>query len=266
MSNVYSKKFKLPTQQEILAAVHSLVNAERELAQSVNLEADKLVVQAWENRVNDMLHQLCYPPSGSNTEQLLAKILEQVNEYVFASNSSDETDADAGDFDAMAKVELVEMLRQALKPPFKVSVEPLEASNGVTYVVCLDRADTPRDLSFFDSQHHQWRITPLNRNDVDEANEAAAEWAEFLRVGFTPAEVVQSKYGQSTVPEYGAAAVAKLIPADVPTPVWDAIAFIQAMSSFPTVQDETSAALLLETMKNQAAELYAKLAPLIAGA
>lgn len=86
-------------------------------------------------------------------------------------------------------------------PPFRVSVQPMQASNGLTWVVCLDRGDRPLDAKPWDDG----RLTPVNRNDLDEANHAASEWAEFLGVPFTPAQPVEDTRSQAenTVPEYG---------------------------------------------------------------
>lgn len=84
-------------------------------------------------------------------------------------------------------------LLEAPAPQFRVHVAPMQASNGLTYVVCLDRADNP-----------DGGITPINRNDVDEANSEGVEWAEFLGVPFTPCEPVTDTAAANTVPEYGA--------------------------------------------------------------
>lgn len=81
---------------------------------------------------------------------------------------------------------------------FRVSVEPLEASNGVTYVVCLDSPHQRADAAPWDSG----RITPINRNDVDEANSEGERWAKFLGASFTPCTAVEGRL-PNTVPQYG---------------------------------------------------------------
>lgn len=84
-------------------------------------------------------------------------------------------------------------------PQFRVSVQPSAASNGVTYVVCLDRGDRPADAA-------PWadgRITPINRNAVIEANSEGEKWAEFLGVPFVPCEAITDTIPVNTVPEYG---------------------------------------------------------------
>lgn len=81
--------------------------------------------------------------------------------------------------------------------PFRVSVCPLSASNGVTYVVCLDSLAGER-------------ITPVNRNDISEANSEGEKWAEFLGVPFVPCEAITDIGPVNTVPEYGAAVQDKI--------------------------------------------------------
>ena len=55
-------------------------------------------------------------------------------------------------------------------------------------------------------------MTPINRNDVREANDEGARWASFLGVPFTPCEPVQGETSPSRVPEYGVNAVHGAIP------------------------------------------------------
>lgn len=88
-------------------------------------------------------------------------------------------------------------------PAFRVTVNPLRASNGLTYVVTLDQGTRPGDAMPWDDG----RITPINRNNVDEANSEGAEWAKFLGVPFTPCAPVQDAATKNTVPEYGDAAL-----------------------------------------------------------
>jgi hypothetical protein len=75
-------------------------------------------------------------------------------------------------------------------------------------VVCLDRGDRPADAAPWDNG----RMTPINRNDVREANDEGARWASFLGVPFTPCEPVQGETSPSRVPEYGVNAVHGVIP------------------------------------------------------
>lgn len=84
------------------------------------------------------------------------------------------------------------------KPAFRVGVVPLEASNGVTYVVCLDRGDRAENAKPWDDG----RMTPINRNSFSEANYEGAEWAKFLGVEFTPCTPIMG-VEPNTVPEYG---------------------------------------------------------------
>lgn len=85
------------------------------------------------------------------------------------------------------------------QPAFRVTVNPLRASNGITYVVCLDRGDRALDAMPWDNG----RITPINRNSLEEANYAGQEWAEFLGVAFTPCGPAADTAATNTVPEYG---------------------------------------------------------------
>ncbi len=48
----------------------------------------------------------------------------------------------------------------------------------------------------------QSRLTPVNRNDVDEANAEGKEWADFLGVPFIDCKPAESRT-PNTVPEYG---------------------------------------------------------------
>jgi hypothetical protein len=87
----------------------------------------------------------------------------------------------------------------AATPSIRVHVEPMQSSNGLTYVVCLDRGDRPQDAAPWDSG----RLTPINRSNVDEANDEGARWAKFLGVPFTPCPAVENAALRNAVPEYG---------------------------------------------------------------
>lgn len=91
----------------------------------------------------------------------------------------------------------------AARAAFRVSVVPMEASNGLTYTVCLDQASRAIDAAPWDDG----RLTPINRNDLAEANTEGAEWAEFLGVPFTPCTYIPGVARKNTVPEYGASIV-----------------------------------------------------------
>lgn len=87
---------------------------------------------------------------------------------------------------------------KAAAPRFSVKVAPMQASNGVTYLVCLDRADRPADAM-------PWapgRLTPINRNSLAEANDEGQAWADFLGVDFEPCQGPMDS-GPNTIPEYG---------------------------------------------------------------
>jgi hypothetical protein len=93
--------------------------------------------------------------------------------------------------------------KQAIKK-YKVTVLPMSASNGVTYVVCLTHPDRPVDAKLWD----EGIITPINRNDVEEANIEGQQWADFLGAEFTPCKAIEEFRHDgvpavNTVPEYG---------------------------------------------------------------
>ena len=81
---------------------------------------------------------------------------------------------------------------------FRVSVTAMRASNGTTYVVCLDRTDRGLNAMAW----HKGRITPINRNSLEEANDEGAHWARFFGVPFVACEPVEGRL-PNTVPEYG---------------------------------------------------------------
>jgi hypothetical protein len=66
-------------------------------------------------------------------------------------------------------------------PAFRVSVATLSASNGTSFVVCIDRGDRPLNAKPWDDG----RITPYESKFVHRAVSEAKEWADFLRVPFT---------------------------------------------------------------------------------
>jgi len=59
---------------------------------------------------------------------------------------------------------------------FKVSVATLKASNGTTFLVCLDKCSRPKDAKPWDTG----RITPFETNIKKHADMEAQTWAEFL--------------------------------------------------------------------------------------
>lgn len=89
---------------------------------------------------------------------------------------------------------------EAPTPKFEVSVFPMPASNGVTYYVSLDRVDRRKKVGGW--AWHDDRITPINRNDVEEANCEGEKWADFLGVPFVPCAAVKGRL-PNTVPQYG---------------------------------------------------------------
>lgn len=73
---------------------------------------------------------------------------------------------------------------EAPAPPRRwgVTVGTLTASNGVSYVVCLDRPDRPADAKPWDDG----RMTPFTTSIKENAEAEAAAWDEFLN-GAAPA-------------------------------------------------------------------------------
>jgi len=99
---------------------------------------------------------------------------------------------------AVGEAEL--LLERDIAPAlFSVTVEPLAASNGTTYVVCIDRLIPVVGKRSWDQCN---RLTPVNRNDVDEANAEARVWATLLGVPFVDCQPVEGRQ-PNTVPEYG---------------------------------------------------------------
>jgi len=90
-------------------------------------------------------------------------------------------------------------LEKAMNPPFKVVVQPMQASNGLSYFVILLRTDGESVPTF----RHKGRMSVINRHDVNEANAEGYAWASFLGVPFTPCEKVEDTAAKNTVPEYG---------------------------------------------------------------
>jgi hypothetical protein len=97
------------------------------------------------------------------------------------------------------KNELEAAIKQAVTPPFRVVVQGLHASNGLSYFVTLYRTDGERVPTL----RRDGRISPINRHDLDEANSEGYAWASFLGVPFTPCEAEVDEATRHTVPEYG---------------------------------------------------------------
>lgn len=84
-------------------------------------------------------------------------------------------------------------LAQAVAAPeagpvaFRVSVQPLTASNGTTHVVCIDHPTRPLDAAPWDGG----RMTPSQHKDPAHAAIEAEAWREFFaNSGCTLAEIV----------------------------------------------------------------------------
>jgi hypothetical protein len=90
-------------------------------------------------------------------------------------------------------------IEEALKMPFKVCVVPMQASNGLSYFVSLERTDGEKRPTF----RHEGRISVINRHNVDEANAEGYAWAAFLGVPFVACEKREDTAPKNTVPEYG---------------------------------------------------------------
>lgn len=118
---------------------------------------------------------------------------------------------DLGDksYDFHADAAFDEAVRESLKPPFRVVVQPMQASNGLSYFVTLIRTDGERVPTF----RHEGRMSVINRHVVEEANAEGYAWAAFLGVPFVPCEAVTDTAEKNTVPEYGVPVHAQL-----PTP------------------------------------------------
>jgi len=150
-----------------------------------------------------LIRELLYPPAespGSILNQLMDKVDELVNASMGAAEAAQDGDMDGGDFVDMRRTALQVRLRAALRPPYVVYVSPLHASNGVTYVVILERTNVPKTIQNDDAITS---LSVINRNDVNEANEEGRLWANFLGVGFTPCKAVEDTVDNNTVPEYG---------------------------------------------------------------
>jgi hypothetical protein len=90
-------------------------------------------------------------------------------------------------------------LESALAMPFRVHVTPMQASNGLSYFVTLDRTDGDKTPTI----RRDGRMTIINRNNVDEANAEGYAWAAFLGVPFEPCEAQIDTAVKNTVPQYG---------------------------------------------------------------
>jgi hypothetical protein len=195
-------KDKLPTEADIMHAVNEYADALVACNTTEKTVAGSLVAKSWKDRIVGMIQKLLYPPKASN-DAVLGKLRDRINELVSKSITATgyENDDEAGDHVDMCQDVLDRELRAALMPPFKVTVATLKASNGTTYVVVLKRTDAPEGEKFLDEE---FELQPINRNDVNEANEEAAVWARFLRVPFTPLVPEQSASENNTVDEDGA--------------------------------------------------------------
>ena len=68
------------------------------------------------------------------------------------------------------------------KPAFRVSVATMKASNGTTYLVCIDRWDRPADAKSWDAG----RVHPFESAVRENAESEAAMWAAFLGAELVP--------------------------------------------------------------------------------
>lgn len=71
----------------------------------------------------------------------------------------------------------LEQLLGALR--FRVSMGEVRASNGTSWVVCLDRPDRPVDAKPWDPG----RITPFESSNKEHVENEVQEWTEFFDVG-----------------------------------------------------------------------------------
>lgn len=110
------------------------------------------------------------------------------------------------------KTALRDYLNETYAPPFRVRVADLHASNGLTYVVMLERTDLDENPMC----RSEGAMSVVNRHDVDEANSEGYAWAGFLGVPFTPCKAVEDTAETHTVREGGtqhAADILKLVEA-----------------------------------------------------
>jgi hypothetical protein len=206
------KKDRLPTKYEIMNAVAQYAEMCVQL-RTIKQTTDGLIAaDEYKTSIGNMLTAVMYPPSSS-IDETHGKLIDKINELVQISIGTAQAaeEGDSGYSVDVCQDELDQMLRNALKPPFSVTVVPLVASNGVTYVVSLKQtrksAKAQGDLEELDDC-----ITPINRNDLDEANDEGQHWANFLGVPFAPC--LPYKEGgavPNTVPEYGSTVKRKLV-------------------------------------------------------
>lgn len=197
--------YQRPTEKQLVDAIDEYADKLVDLNTTEKTFAGGMIAAGFKKKVVDLLQRLLYPPRWTRTETH-NKIMALVDEYGIrcygeGSNAANREKTPNHNSDA-TRQEISDLVEAAIRPPFIVKVLPMPASNGVTYLVILDRADRPEGAGPWDNTG---RITPINRNDVREANEEATTWAKFLGVPFVPREPYTGDFSDipSTVPEYG---------------------------------------------------------------